>query len=55
MISLACPKCGFVIETFDDEELKDTRKERRYKSLLKRAVLCAGCNRMVSRLREVKE
>jgi len=55
VIRLVCPKCGFVVETFDEEDLKDVRKEKRYRALLKRVVLCAGCNRLVSGLREVKE
>ncbi len=51
---LECPKCGFIIEIFTEDDLNSPRKKKRFEALLKRPSLCVNCNTMVSRLREVK-
>jgi hypothetical protein len=55
VIKLVCPKCGFIIETFKEEDLKDPRKNKRYEALLKRTSLCGNCKTMVLRLKEIRE
>ncbi len=54
-IKLVCPKCGFVIETFQEEELQDRRKMKRFEALKKRQSLCLNCKSMVMGLKEVRE
>lgn len=54
VIKLECPKCGFVIEMFAEEDLNDPRKKKRHEALLKRPSLCVNCKTMVSKLKEVK-
>jgi len=55
VMKLNCPKCGFTVETFTDEDLQNPRKKKRYEALLKRPSLCVNCKTMVSRLKEVGE
>lgn len=56
-LKLACPECGFVIEEFDEEELKSNpRKEKRLKYLKGRQSWpCAGCGKTLMGYKEVRE
>ena len=55
VIKLVCPRCGFAIEVFSEDDLNEPRKKKRYEALLKRQTLCVNCNTMILRLKEVRE
>ncbi|MGC8497173.1 MAG: hypothetical protein ACP5NL_04145 [Thermoplasmata archaeon] len=54
MIYVACPVCGFTIDSFSEEDLKSPVREKRLKYLMTRDQVCPNCLTTVGKCQRVE-
>ncbi len=53
MIYATCPKCGFIIDSFSETDLKKTIRANRLKYLTTRDQICPNCVNTISKCKVI--